>query len=315
MKTRDQTPIEPLGVRCRKVCVIEVPYDFGRTGWRMAQGPGAYVRAGLLQRIAGDGYQVRTQPVRLALSSSNEIQACFQAARAVAQRVRQAVCDHEFPLILAGNCMNAVGVLGGLEGSARGVVWFDAHCDFNDPETTETGFLDGMALSVATGACWRELAASIPQFRPVPASSVLLLGARSIDAGERVALFASHVTVLPWSELQHGGRRATIGRAIEAFARHTRDVYLHVDMDVLDPRKARANELAPPGGFAVADLADAVTLVCNHLSVHAATFSGYSPGCDPERRTARAGLAVIQAVLAATINRQPASAPSGRALR
>jgi arginase len=307
MKTRNGWRIAARRPRFKKICVVDVPYDLGRTRFRMANGPAAYLRAGLLQRIAALGHDVRRQRVRIPLSSLNEIQAGFETARVLAQSVRQAVRRREFPLILAGNCMNAAGVLGGLEGSAEGVVWFDAHGDFNDPETTETGFVDGMALSVATGRCWRTLTASIPGFRPLPGSSVLLLGPRSIDAGERTALAASRATVLPWSESRHDGFPAPMASAIRAFSRCVTRVYLHVDMDVLDPREAPANEFAPPGGFRIADLVEAVTLVCNHLSVRAATFSGYSPHRDPARRTVRAGLAVIQAVVAATVSRQPVS--------
>jgi len=304
-----------------RVCVIEVPYDFGAKQLRMAKGPAAYLRAGLLQRIGALGYNVRLEQVRLAVSRLNEIQASFATARALAACVRQAARRREFPLILAGNCITSVGALGGLEGSAHGLVWFDAHGDFNDPETTETGFLDGMALSIATGRCWRTLAASIPGFRPLSGSSVLLLGPRSIDVGEQTALAASQATVVPWSELRQGGPGATMTRTIRAFGRRVRDVYLHVDMDVLDPRKAPSNEFAPSGGFSVANLVKGVTIVCNHLSVRAATLSAYSPDCDPKRRTARAGLAVIHAILATRAQRhlrlrpahdEPAESPSVR---
>jgi len=61
------------------------------------------------------------------------------------------------------------------------VLWFDAHGDFNTPESTLGGFLDGMALAIATGRCWTGLAATVPGFTPVAEENVVLVGARDLD--------------------------------------------------------------------------------------------------------------------------------------
>ena len=71
-----------------------------------------------------------------------------------------------FPLVLAGNCNAAVGVVAGL-GPGAAVLWCDAHADFNTPETTTGGFLDGMGLATVTGRCWTSMAARVPGFVPV----------------------------------------------------------------------------------------------------------------------------------------------------
>jgi arginase len=91
-----------------------------------------------------------------------------------------------FPLVLGGNCGVALGVVAGLGGDAR-VVWADAHGDFNTPETTLGGFLDGMGLATLTGGCWTAITATIPGFAAVPDDHVWLLGARSRRGGGRGA--------------------------------------------------------------------------------------------------------------------------------
>ena len=67
------------------------------------------------------------------------------------------------------------------------VLWFDAHGDFNTPETTTSGFLDGMALAAVTGRCWTGLTRAIPGFTPVPESNVTAIGVRDLDEGEAMA--------------------------------------------------------------------------------------------------------------------------------
>jgi len=84
----------------------------------------------------------------------------------LSEAVQEAVAQDHFPLILAGNCSSTVGTVSGLDKEGLGVVWLDAHGDYNTPETTTTGFLDGMALSVLTGMCWERMAEGVPGFEP-----------------------------------------------------------------------------------------------------------------------------------------------------
>src|SRR4029077_13931674 len=115
--------------------------------------------------------------------------------RGVADEVRAARNAGRFPLVLSGDCLAAGGVIAGV-GEGTGVIWSDAHGDVNAPQTTMSGFLDGMTLATATGRCWMELARSIEGFEPVPENAVVLLGARDLDPGEETALARSKVVRL-----------------------------------------------------------------------------------------------------------------------
>src|SRR6478735_11713834 len=112
--------------------------------------------------------------------------------RAFAKHVHAARTARRFPVVLSGNCLAAVGVIAGL-GEGTGVIWIDAHGDFNTPQTTTRGFLDGMTLATATGKCWVELANGIEGFMPVPEDAVVLIGARDLDPGEKAALARSSI--------------------------------------------------------------------------------------------------------------------------
>jgi arginase len=91
-----------------------------------------------------------------------EVATAFELDGLLAGEVRTAVEAGEFPLVLSGNCNTSVGTLSGVGTEGLGVIWFDAHADFNTPETTTTGFTDGTGLAIAVGHCWVTMAESGP---------------------------------------------------------------------------------------------------------------------------------------------------------
>ena len=96
-----------------------------------------------------------------------EIARTFDLDRVLAARVRTATERYAFPLVLAGECASCLGTVGGLDYERVGVVWFDAHADFDTPDDNLSGFFDVMALAILTGSGWRALRESIPGFRAV----------------------------------------------------------------------------------------------------------------------------------------------------
>jgi arginase len=101
--------------------------------------------------------------------------------------------------VLAGNCISCIGTLAGLGDPPPAIIRLDAHGDFNTPESTLSGFLDGMVLATAVGRCWGKLAATIPGFHPTPEAQVVLLSARDFDVDERALLDHSAVSLIPGS--------------------------------------------------------------------------------------------------------------------
>ena len=103
--------------------------------------------------IAALGHRTRVETIELGDAGSNEIAASFAVSRLVAARVAESVGQGALPLVLAGNCNTAaLGVLGGLAPAEVGMVWFDAHADFNTADTTASGFFAGMALAISRPA-------------------------------------------------------------------------------------------------------------------------------------------------------------------
>jgi arginase len=182
--------------------------------------------------------------------------------------------------------------LAGLDSGSTAIVWLDAHGDFNTPETTVSGFLDGMALATATGRCWQNLAASVPGFRPVSEKNVVLIGARDFDPAERRLLDDSAVTLIESQSVRKHGVSSVLGQALAGL--RAQRVYLHIDLDVLDPDEARANQFSVPGGLSLAEVLEVAGFIGERLTIAAAAITAYDPAYDKDGKALRAATALMK---------------------
>lgn len=279
------------------VHLILVPYDLGRPGTRSGGGPLRLLEAGLVDALRADGQQVAVSMVKLSDPSGREVGDSFRVNALLAEQVAGAVRAGEFPLVVAGNCNSCLGTLGGVGTFGLGVVWFDAHGDFNTPDTTPSGYFDGFPLNIAVGRSWSTPAATIPGFRPVEESNVTLVGVRDLDSGEAKLLCASQINVCEYDDLQSGGVSSLVP-AFDELAARVRSVYVHVDLDVLDPAVAASNEHARPGGLTPDELDEALSLVGERLPVNAAALGSYNPDVDEDGSGLRAAEHVVRRLAA-----------------
>jgi hypothetical protein len=147
-----------------------------------------------------------------------------------------------------------------------------------------------MALAMLTGRCWANLARTVHGFQPVPERDVVLLGARELDAGERVPLDGSEIALLAPEQA-----RTQLAPVLAKLS--GREGYVHVDLDSLDPAEGRANGLAVPGGFTVDEACAALEQIGHSLRVRAVALTAYDPVCDPEGRICRAASRLLGAIL------------------
>jgi arginase len=271
--------------------LIAVPYDSALRGWRMGAGPERLLDGGLADELRAAGHQVRIEYIEADSAAPAEIRTAFELNRLLAERVRNAREADSLPVVLAGNCMTAVGALAGLGGTPA-VLWFDAHGDFNTPETTTSGFLDGMALAMLTGRCWANLGRTVHGFQPVPERDVVLLGTRELDAGERVLLDGSEIALLAPEQA-----RTQLAPVLARLS--GREAYVHFDLDALDPAEGLANGLAVPGGFTVDEACAALEQIGHSLRVRAVALTAYDPVCDPEGKICRAASRLLGTLLGA----------------
>jgi arginase len=235
-------------------------------------------------------------------TEDNEVGRIFAINRELARAVGAAREADRTPLVVAGNCNVCLGAIGGIDVARCGIVWLDAHPDFHTPETTDSGFLDGMGLAMATGACWSTLAGSIRGFRPVDERDAVLVGVREIDAGERERLDSGEVTVIAPGRGPGTVAADEVGRAAETLADRVDGVYLHLDFDSIDPSHGRANEYAVDGGLSIEDARAAIASVAERVPILATSFTAYNPGID-RTRFAPTALDVVDAAVEASVAR------------
>ncbi len=267
-----------------QVHVISVPYDSALRDTRMGRGPSHLLDAGLADALRRAGATVRITTIEPPAGVfPSEIRVALELQRVLARHVAESRATGEFPLVVAGNCNTALGTVAGLMhagGSAPLVCWLDAHADFNTPETSSSGFLDGMAVAMLTGRCWTALTRQLRAFAPIPESRIIMIGARDLDPAEEQLLASSAI------RRGVAGDAGQLEAALWSIAPEPRDAYLHLDLDVFDPSEGRANEYAAPHGLRRDDFHDLLARVRRRFPISAAALTAYDPSCDADHRIA-----------------------------
>lgn len=264
----------------------------------MGRGPLELAEKGLAAFLSDRGHETRPASVEADLDFPAENAVAFQLAGVLAREVRAAREAGSSPLVLAGNCNSCLGTVPGLGADRVGVIWFDAHGDFNTPETSASGFLDGMALATLTGRCWAAAVGTIPGFAPIPEERVVLVGIRDLDPEEERALVESRISVVAPELVGERGVEATLAPALERLEERVEEVYVHVDLDVLDPEVARANAFAAPGGLSLEDLLACIEEIAARFDLVGAALTAYDPAADPDRRALGAAFEVAAGLAA-----------------
>lgn len=276
-----------------RIDIISVPFDSGQRDVRMGNGPRHLLDSGLAEYVESLGHDVGTttiDPTFDALTPEPGIM--VELNRQVATAVTDALASGSFPLVLAGSCYMAVGTVTAMGAGRTGVFWFDSHGDFNTPDTSAGGFLDGMAITILTGRSWKASTAGLPGYRPVPESHVYLMGARDIDPLERALLDTSAVQEVGPDQFEHG-----LTSVLENLPVEIDQIYLHLDLDVLDPGVAKANALAAPGGPDVLQAAEAIAKIGVALPIRAMALTAFDPGVGDAGRVSEAARALVEAAL------------------
>ena len=262
--------------RAVSVALIEMPYVGERNVPELSPGPGNLVAGGLAASLAAAGARVKpVNTARLAATEEREYGAWHRLALAngrLADLVAGSLREGDLAVGLLANCSSLLGMLGGVQQSGEGgkplrvgLVYIDAHGDFNTPETTLSGMLGGMDVAAAAGLCLTNLRRTSKLDPPLAMPDIVLAGVRDTDPLEQELIDRSNVARLSVDDLRSAARQAgglpgtsPLRRVLAELSRHVDRVYVHVDMDVLDPREVTGHSLAVPNGPTSAELALAV---------------------------------------------------------
>ncbi len=275
--------------------LLEVPYDSGQYGVRMGAGPLALAAAGADRQLRDRGHAVQSRRLLVDTEWNSELKTAFALHRIVAGEVTAAHEAGQVPVLLSGNCNATLGVLAGLAASVPrlGLLWFDAHGDFNTPDIDRNGFLDGQGVAMITGRCWTAATASVPGFRALADEQIMLIGTRDRDVWEAEALRGSQIVVLTPDQARDIG---TVGASVEALAGQVEKVHIHIDLDVFDPSIAAANSYAAPNGLFPNEVSAVLRQAVQRLPITSATLSAWDPSYDHDGRLRNIALELVQLI-------------------
>jgi arginase len=191
-----------------------------------------------------------------------------------------------FPLALLGDCNGSLGMIAGLQraGARRlGMVWFDAHADFNTPETTLSGMLGGMPVAVAAGLCLQRLRTGAGIDPPLETSRIVLAAARDVDPLEQELVEQHALAAVDTADLK--ADRRVLRETMARLSKECDAVYIHIDLDVLDPEDAPGMNLPVAGGPTADELAAAIELCLSFEKSAALGIASYNVWKDEGDRT------------------------------
>lgn len=246
------------------VNIIGFPMDLGADRRGVDMGPSALRIAGIDEKLTALGYkvvdegdiQVRTQET---LSVKNPklkyLPEIVRACETLAKKTKKVLDNGNFPLILGGDHSMSIGSIAGISAHCRendkrlGVLWIDAHADMNVPDTTPSGNIHGMPLSVSMGIGVDKLTSLGGKFQKVLPENVVIIGARSIDPGERLLIKKLGVQTYTMFEIDKEGLYRVVEKALKYFQEHVDHLHVSFDLDSVDPFVAKGVGTPIPGGL------------------------------------------------------------------
>jgi arginase len=284
-----------------EVRLIASPYHDGLESVDRGRGPSRLLdaahAAGVLDAL---GRPVSVEIVGPVDPATPEAARLFALSGRLAERVRLAVADGAFPVVLAGDCNSCLGTVAGCGTDGLGVVWFDAHADFDDPEDSQSGSLDEMGLAMLTGRGWQALRETVPGLAPIDEDHVVLAAVRALEPAQRDRLRGSRIRSLEGNNFSEADLRMVLDDLHDRAAR----VYLHIDLDSLDPSEGTANQYSTPGGLSCAQLMAAVADVFDRFDVVAASITAYNPDSDTDGKMATTATRLLAAVAERALQNQ-----------
>lgn len=264
----------------------------------MGAGPQRIIDSGLETQLRDAGHEVHMRSIQVENQFQTENWTSFAVIMELAKQVGNSKTFDEFPLVLAGNCNTCVGTIAGVGTERTGVIWLDAHGDFNTPETTQSGFLDGMGLAMLVGKCWKRMLEQVDGFKPVDEPHILLAGARDFDDHEKELLRNSQVKMAHYDQMRMNGVEETIRPLLATMRKSVDRVYFHIDLDVLDPTVTPANHFLVPGGLSPDDVLSIIRTVKQRFYIVAGAIAAYAPRYDKKGTTLRAALRFAKELVA-----------------
>ena len=286
-----------------RIALVKMPYSGSRNVQELSPVPDYLEQGGIVDFLAEMGVALKpVETVRLTAEEEHEYGEWHRLGLAnghLADIVAKSTKEGYLTVGLLANCSSLLGVLGGLQHSGPtrrplrvGLVFVDSHGDFNTPETTLSGMLGGMPVAVSAGMALSNLRLESGLEPALPTSYIVMAGVRDTDPLEQELLDRSEVQHISVADIRD--RSANLHEQMERLSRLTDVIYVHVDMDVLDPGEVSGHPLTVADGPTSLELADALAEMFEYEKVAALGIASTPSGeRDPEGRSLQAAYNLV----------------------
>ena len=281
-----------------QIDLIGVPIDLGADRRGVDMGPSAIRYSHLQQKLEELGYTVQDEgnvevPIAEMCKITNPklkyIDCIIPMSRRVSGAVSTSMQAGHFPLVIGGDHSLSIGsVRGAARNRKLGVIWIDAHADFNTAETTPSGNIHGMSLAILCGLGDKSLVQLWDETIPViDPRSIAIIGVRDLDTGEKANLRDAGAMVMSMEQVDRYGMVTVVEKAIEHVTRDTDGIYLSLDLDALDPRHAPGVGTPVPAGLTEREAHLACELIAETGKLIGMDVVEVNPILDVQNQTAK----------------------------
>ncbi|WP_047155372.1 arginase [Aneurinibacillus tyrosinisolvens] len=286
------------------ISILGVPMDLGADRRGVDMGPSAIRYAGVTERLEKIGYQVHDQgdlvvrrPEKYSTPGTNlkYLDEIVQVSTELADAVASEMKKGHFPLILGGDHSIAIGTIAGVlqYKPNTGIIWYDAHGDLNTAETSPSGNIHGMPLAVSLGYGHERLTSIGGADLKVKPENVVIIGARSLDPGERDFIRKLGIKVFTMHEIDRLGMTQVMEEVLKIVTDGTDGVHLSLDLDGLDPHDCPGVGTPVIGGISYRESHLAMEILAEANVVTSAEFVEVNPILDNMNQTATVAVALM----------------------
>lgn len=284
------------------VSIFEMPLDFGASRHGSDMGPSAIRLAGIREKIESLGHTINSYLTPITINPleyesvgnprAKYLEPITKACLSLADEVYKTASSGDFPLVLGGDHSIALGSLAGIGRVAKeekkrlGVLYVDAHGDFNTDETSPSGNIHGECLAASCGYGLKALTDLYYEGVKVDPKNVCFVGTRDLDKGERELMKEAGVTVFSMSDIERYGFPAIVKKIIVFFKSHADMVHVSFDMDVLDPMFAPGTGIPLPAGLTNREALLLMEEMADTKLVRSAEIVEVNPVLDVRNQTA-----------------------------
>ena len=288
--------------------ILGAPMDLGADRRGVDMGASAIRYAGLSEQLQKLGHTV-SDIGNIAIPQPESrpegqphlkyLEPIISASEELATLVSTTLEEHKFPLLLGGDHSISLGSVSGVAHVYKniGVIWVDAHADFNTDETTPSGNIHGMILAALAGIGNNRLTQAGGWMPKINKETIVILGARDLDIQEQELLRTHNISVFTMSDIDQRGMTEVIKEAIAIAGQHDNPIHLSLDLDSLDPREAPGVGTPVRGGLSYREAHLAMELVAASQRLVSMDVVEVNPILDSENTTAKLAVELILSAL------------------